>query len=517
MRTRKDFIEMKMRRFRIAPDLNHGVKARGAIWAPLFYPFFDRLGMLSFVDVAIVIGFLAVTLIVGLLQKHSSQGANEAQNYLLGGRILTLPAFIATTVSTYYGGILGVGEYTWRYGISNWLVFGVPYYVGALLFALLLSKRARLSGVLTLPERFERHYGAPCAKCAGWLIFLTSLPGAYVLITATLCAWCFQISAWLGIALTAVFIVAYLWRGGFTSLIKTDVIQVFLMFGSFILLTAMLFIQYGIEPLESLPAAHLEPTGGQALSAILVWYVIALSTLTEPNFFQRCFAAKTPEVARNGLLISVVCMAFFDFMTTTCGLYARALLPELSNPVEAFPALGAHVLPPGLAGVFFAGLFATVLSTLDSKIFTAGTTIARDLWPEKIMPRWTITRKTQLGLILAAIAASVIACFAGSVVTIWKVFGSVSAAALLVPILSTYFPKWIRLTPTGAFVLMVASSIVTCVWFASGHIMRQGYWLGLEPLFAGGIVAVVIALVDNIRSRLRFRGSTPSAPPEGGF
>lgn len=459
--------------------------------------------MLSYIDIAIVAGFLVFTLWIGLRQKHSPQSANEAQNYLLGGRMLTLPSFVATTVSTWYGGILGIGEYTWLYGISNWLVFGVPYYVGAILFALLLSKRARQSEVLTLPERFERHYGGACAKCAGWLIFLTSLPGAYVLITATLCAWCFQISVPFGIVSTAVFIVAYLWRGGFTSLVKTDVIQIFLMFGSFILLTSILLVGYGLEPLRSLPETHFEPTGGQPLSAVLVWYVIALSTLTEPNFFQRCFAAKTPEIARHGLLISVACWAFFDLMTTTCGLYARALLPDLANPIDAFPALATAVLPVGLVGVFFAGLFATVLSTLDSKIFTTATTIARDIWPNGAFSHWTMTRKTRIGLIIAAIAASIIAYLSGSVVSIWKVFGSVSAAALLIPILATYFPKWIRLTPIGAFVLMLASSIVTCVWFASKYMTQDGYWLGLEPLFAGAIVAIAIAVVDNIGLRWR--------------
>ena len=64
-------------------------------------------------------------------------------DYLVAGRRVTLPAFVATLVATWYGGILGVGEYSYRYGVSNWLVFGVPYYVGALLFAWLFARRAR--------------------------------------------------------------------------------------------------------------------------------------------------------------------------------------------------------------------------------------------------------------------------------------------------------------------------------------------------------------------------------------
>jgi len=48
-------------------------------------------------------------------------------------------------VATWYGGILGVGEYTWRYGVSNWLVFGVPYYLAAAGFAGHISVRSSRS------------------------------------------------------------------------------------------------------------------------------------------------------------------------------------------------------------------------------------------------------------------------------------------------------------------------------------------------------------------------------------
>ena len=69
-------------------------------------------------------------------------GHGGAVEYLVAGRRLTLPAFVATLVSTWYGGILGVGEYAWRHGLSNWLVFGVPYYLYA----------ARVRPVLAAPR-----------------------------------------------------------------------------------------------------------------------------------------------------------------------------------------------------------------------------------------------------------------------------------------------------------------------------------------------------------------------------
>ncbi len=443
------------------------------------------------VDIVIVIAFLVLMLWLGLRQKSSE---NSGEQYLLGGRLLTLPAFIATTVSTWYGGILGVGEYTYLYGISNWLVFGVPYYVGAILFALLLSKRARKGESLTIPHRFENHYGKGAGRLAAVLIFLTTIPGAYMLIMGILSAEVFGIGEAAGIVASAVFVVVYLWRGGFKAVVRTDALQIVLMFGGFVALSTILLVNYGLSPLEQLPPTHLSATGGLPIGSVLVWYVIALSTLAEPNFFQRCFAAKTPEIARNGLLISVLCWLCFDAMTTFCGLYARVLLPDLSNPLYAFPKLAKQVLPLGLTGIFFTGMFATVLSTLDSNLFTTATTFGHDLWPQTDDAR--MKSRTRIGLIVGAIAASCIALASGSVVKIWKLFGSISAASLMIPILSTYYPR-MKLSGKGAVMVMIAGSLTTIIWHISAQIMGHNP-LDLEPLFAGLIISVICYAGDRL-------------------
>ncbi|MCH8548089.1 MAG: hypothetical protein LAT80_04375, partial [Balneolaceae bacterium] len=51
-------------------------------------------------------------------------GEESEENFLLSGRKVTLPAFVATLVSTWYGGILGIGEWSYQFGISQWLILG---------------------------------------------------------------------------------------------------------------------------------------------------------------------------------------------------------------------------------------------------------------------------------------------------------------------------------------------------------------------------------------------------------
>ena len=108
---------------------------------------------LDWVLIVAYFGFLGV---VWFTRRGKRSGVID---YLVAGRAVTLPALVATLVTTWYGGILGIGEYSYRYGLSNWLVFGVPYYVGALLFAMLFAKRARQTELFTIPDLLDRHYG----------------------------------------------------------------------------------------------------------------------------------------------------------------------------------------------------------------------------------------------------------------------------------------------------------------------------------------------------------------------
>lgn len=81
---------------------------------------------LSLVDILLIILYFAAVVFIGY--RSARKNKTSTDEYLLASRSLTLPVFVATLVSTWYGGILGVGEYSYQYGISNWVVFGVWSY-----------------------------------------------------------------------------------------------------------------------------------------------------------------------------------------------------------------------------------------------------------------------------------------------------------------------------------------------------------------------------------------------------
>ena len=123
-------------------------------------------------------GSIYAAFLIFMVLRLLRRPAQGAADYIVAGRRLTLPAFTASLVTTWYGGILGVGEYTWRHGVSNWLVFGVPYYLYAGLFAIFLAGRARRSQALTVPDMLEQRYGRPVALLGAGTIFMMTAPAA---------------------------------------------------------------------------------------------------------------------------------------------------------------------------------------------------------------------------------------------------------------------------------------------------------------------------------------------------
>ncbi len=450
------------------------------------------------IDYIIILAYLVGLIVLGILRRSKSD--ESAGSFILGGRMLTLPAFVATLVSSWYGGILGVGEYNYLYGASTWLVFGVPYYIAALLFALFLARRARQAEVLTIPDRLDSVYGRPTAVAGSVILFLMTLPAAYILMLSVLSQILFGWPLWVGAIVGTLFSVFYVHLGGFRAVVRTDLFQFGLMFAGFIMLFVFLLIDFGgFEFIRnSVPETHLTWHGGNSGWYIAVWYVIALSTLIEPAFYQRCYAAKSASVARNGILVSILFWIVFDFLTTSCGLYARALLPELANPVASFPALAEKILPAGLLGFFALALLATVMSTIDSYSFLAASTFSRDIvWRMFRVPENRITYYTRIGLILSAGIALIAALFFESVVDIWHDFGSVGTPALLVPLFFAFNGKR-KMPPRVALLSIILAGSVSFVWLMSGKLNIDGtYWLGIEPIFPGLLISILFYLFGS--------------------
>ena len=448
----------------------------------------------------VVVGALAAyavaLLAVGRLTRTRTQ-----LEYLLAGRRLTTAPFVATLVATWYGGVLGVGEYSYRFGISNWLVMGVPYYLAALLFAFFLARKVRTSAALSIPDQLRAAYGPAAGRVGAAMVLLMAIPAAYVLMLGNL------LEIYLGMPLVwavvagTVFTIVYVAGGGFRSVVSANVLQFVLMYLGFIVVLPVALHRAGgfAGVWAALPAASRTWDGGLGIQAVVVWYFIAMQTLVEPTFYQRCYAAETPAVARRGVLISVGFWVLFDFLTTFTGLAARALMPQLHNPVLSYPELGRLVLPSAANALFAVGMFATVMSTAHSYLFLAAATIGHDVAPE-LAARVDERRWTMAGMALIGAAAVGLALALRSVVAIWHDVGSIVTSALLLPVALSHGPERLRFRPGWAAAAMAFTALVAVGWILARSNGR--YPLGLEPIFPALAVSALLWLVGR-RGRRR--------------
>ncbi len=461
---------------------------------------------LSFADWLIVGAYFLLLLLLAARRKSEARGT--AEEYILGGRLLTLPAFVAALVSTWYGGILGVGEFSYRYGISNWVVFGAPYYVFAVIFAFWFVPKVRRSDLLSIPEALGRAYGRSVALPGALLAWLITTPAPYILMLAVLLQVVTGMSFFQALAIGSAGSFVYAASGGFRSVVRTEKLQFALMFAGFMLMLGVLYARYGTAPFaaEDFPPILLTATGGNSWQYVVVWFFIALWTLVAPTFHQFAAAAKDVRTARNGILVSVLCWAFFDFLTTFTGLYARALIPHLDNPAMSYPALAERILPAGAKALFYLGMLATVMSTVEGFTFIAAGIAGRDMIAAlaRAPGEERISRYVQAGVALTILLSVAAILLFPSVISLWYVIGTVCIPGMLLPLIGALWERWRISTPLtlaamGSGFLL---SLLSLVW-GQTHMSAgvAGYPFGIEPMYPGLAATILIYSAGLARRR----------------
>ncbi len=458
---------------------------------------------LSLLDSLLIGIYCAAVVYVGF--RAARRQKSDTDDFLLAGRTLTLPMFVATLVSTWYGGILGVGEFSYNFGLSSWVVFGVPYYFFALLFALVLAKRIRATNLYTIPDKLEASYDRKTALLGGVLTFILVTPAAYVLMLGILVQLIVGLDLATSVLLSTFLTVCYLYAGGFRSDVWANAFEFVMMFLGFAMILPFAYAQFGgFDFIAShVPPLHLTWHGGNTWQYMTVWFFIALWTLVDPAFHQRCYAAKDGATAQRGILVSILFWFCFDFMTSTAGLYARAALPELDKPLFAYPMLAELTLPTVAKGLFYIGMLATIMSSLSSLMFLSATTIGKDIvgryrsggMASTVPDHGTVNRWTRIGLFISSAFAILLALAIPSVVSIWYTVGTCIIPGLLVPVMAGYFER-LRISAPYAFAAMLSGWLTSSVSLIVGLLNTVNgipeYLFGLEPMYPGLIVSLTI-------------------------
>lgn len=442
----------------------------------------------GFWDYAIITVYFVTAVWIGF---RSGRKDGNAEDYLVMGRRLTLPAFVATLVASFYGGILGVGEFTYKYGVSSWFLNAFPYYVFIFLFAIFLAKKIRQTKLFTIADKLELTYGKKVSIFGASMVFLLVTPAPYVFMLGLLTSMVFGFPLWVSMVITLVFSIIFLFKGGLNADVRVNVFEFILMFAGFGIILPFCYMKFGgAEYLNAnLPATHLSLTGGNSVTYIFVWFFIGAWAIVDPGFHQRCYAAKDENTARKGIFVSLAFWFIFDAMTTITGLYAVSSIKNIQDPAMSYPLLAESILPQFAKGFFFIGLLATIMSTLHSNLFISATTLGKDIIQRFKNTNDEANNYTKLGIVVTSIVSLMIAILVPSVVQIWYLVGSLTIPSLLIGIVSSYF-EVLQIDRKWMFSAMIVSFLFSLIWviFSIGII---------EPMYPGLVSGLLVYLIGR--------------------
>jgi SSS family solute:Na+ symporter len=169
----------------------------------------------------------------------------------------------------------------------------------------------------------------------------------------------------------------------------------------------------------------------------------------------------------------------------------------------------SHHAPELLAGLLGAGVFAAVMSSLDSQALSLGTMFTKDIvahygYDEKMTDRQQILSGRMF------VAAILALTYALSLVTRTTIFAmgtwSFTGFAGLLPVIVAAL-YWRRSTKVGAFASVLAVIVLWTYYFAQGF-GRPGYSVG-------GTGVMPVAVIVAASTLAMIAGSLLSSPPDG--
>lgn len=437
--------------------------------------------MIGTIDIVVL---LACMLLVQVASRWPSR--TDATSFVLAGRSLSLPFLVASLVATWYGAVLGSGEFVMRYGIAFLLCFGLPYYIIAALYAVILTRRIRASQTISIPDHFGSVYGDGARRVAAIVMLAVTIPASYQLMIGVMVRDIVGLPTIVSIATGTVISLSLIYRGGLQSDVYANVVQFILMYAGMILLALYAMNTFGspIPMWKALPQQTTSVPGPIGWQGIVGWLLIALQTFVDPNFFVRTVAARETSTARKSILISIACWMVFDALQLFCGLYIVAFRPD-TPLASSYLGFALDILPMGVKGLFVASLASAVISTLNGYALSGATMLAHDVFPT-IGAKYHPRRRYQLALICLATVGALISVAFPSIIDILFYSGSIVVSCTLLPLVLSGNRKMQSARGHIVPILIVPGVVVIISLITSTG----------EPIFAGLTTSALLILIS---------------------
>ena len=467
--------------------------------------------------VASFIGYLAVVIGIGVYAaKFSSAGVSE---FFVGGRkmhrfVVALSAVVSGRSAWLLLGVTGMA-----YSIGATAVWAVTGYIVAELFLFLfyaprIRRFAEAHDCVTLPDFFAARFGDKSGVLRSVLIviiliFMVSYVSAQFVGGGKAFAASFGLNPTTGVIITAVIVLAYTILGGFLAASLTDMLQACVMIAALVVVPVITIADRGglglvLAELRSLDPTTIDPV---ALSAgvIIGFLGIGLGSPGNPHIIVRYMSIADADQLRYSAVVGTVWNVVMAWGALFIGLAGRAYFPDTAllpdaDTEQLYPLLASQHLHPLFFGIVVASIFSAIMSTADSQLLVAASSVVRDLY-EKIIRRGVQVPPKRLVLysrmvVALLVGAAVVLGVLAQQLVFWLVlfaWAGLGAAIGPTSILALY---WRRTTRAGVIAGLITGTVVTFVWEKTPALELLIY--ELIPAFAASLlVTLVVSLLTT--------------------
>lgn len=448
----------------------------------------------TFTDWAFIIGFMFVSLLIGLIARKHISSVDE---FLLVGRRLRAFRGIATLASTEMGLVTII--YFSEEAYSNGTVAIVTGIIAAVTMWVIgqtgfVISHLRSLGIRTLPEYFEIRFRTGVRWIAGVLIFLTGIlnMGIFLQVEGRFLAIAMGLpisSLPLIMGVILFIVISYTMLGGMHSVVITDVFQFLVLLVGIIMISYFSFTQAGgIDGMIQAVKVHYGEAGFNLKEAprygllFIIWTTLYYTSgwSTWQPVVQRVFSMNSINTARKLYRISSLFMFFRASLPMLWGIAALAILGLIPEPQTALPQMMIRIIPAGFLGMIMVGFLAASMSTYDSYLLSFSAILTQDI----IAPLRKKTLNGKKKMIMIRVGIIVIGVF----IYYWGIYyqfsetvfryialtGSLAFAGTLTGVVGGIY--WRKASTAGAYLAFVASAIPPLVSL---------FYTGISTTYAG--------------------------------
>ncbi|MBR4881662.1 MAG: sodium/proline symporter [Clostridia bacterium] len=490
----------------------------------------------SIIILVTIFAYMAFMLWIGFSVSDKNKTTSD---FYLGGRSLgpfvTAMSAEASDMSGWL--LMGLPAVAMMGGLAeaSWTAIGLA--IGTYINWLIVARRLRLYSAkidaFTLPDFFAKRFGdkskvITLISAVMIVIFFVPYVASGFAACGKLFSSLFGMDYMLAMVISAVVIIAYCTLGGFLAASTTDFLQSIVM--TIALLVVLGFTEGMIGGFGNVfnNVKNLDgfldlfkgfdvasgTTGSYGLIPVVSTLAWGLGYFGMPHILLRFMAIEDDKKLKTSRRVASIWVVISMGIAVLIGVVGYSLMQKGILPAYESASAGETIIvdiarylgefgfiPAFTGGIILSGILASTMSTADSQLLAAASSISQDLIQDTFKIKLS-TKKSMLLARISVIVISIIAIFLaadpnssvfGIVSFAWAGFGAVFGPAMLCALF------WKRATKGGIIAGMVGGGATIFIW--KFLVRPLGGALNIYELLPAFIVSLVLILVVSLATK----------------